>query len=298
MGLDALLQPLTPFPHSERHLPAVAENPFPLHCESHLRRRGHGRADGALVPKQTSRHGSRMPRRRNGALLQHHRRVGRREHFFQPLLRHHHCGAQFAVQSRHRGQEIAGGDGVKLAGRLVQQQHIGGHRHHRCQVQQLFLAARKLGHVFVEPVLNAEVAGHFRHPGAHHRLGGAQVFQPEGQFVPHFVGDDLGVGVLHNEADTGRLLPQGHIFQGSTVEQNSARQLAMGSQHRFHQAQKRGLAATAGAAQHYVAAPLYRKRNLAQSRLFPVGIAKTHPLNINQRQTDPSLTAQIQWHPL
>ena len=63
----------------------------------------------------------------------------------------------------------------------------------------------------MEPVLDAEVAGHLRHAQAHGALVAAEAFQDEGQLVPHFVGHDLRIGVLHDESDAGHLLALGHV---------------------------------------------------------------------------------------
>ena len=61
----------------------------------------------------------------------------------------------------------------------------------------------------VEQLLQPEELRHLRHPQADGLLIQPQIFQPEGQLVPHLVGDQLAVRVLHHVADAGALVPEG-----------------------------------------------------------------------------------------
>ncbi len=102
----------------------------------------------------------------------------------------------------------------------------------------------------MEPVLNAEIAGHFGDPGAHGFLVAAQAFQAEGQLVPDLVRDDLIVGILHDEADFGCLIPVGNLVQGHTVEENFAPSFAAGGKYGFQLPQQGAFSAAGGTAQH------------------------------------------------
>ena len=172
------------------------------------------------------------------------------ENVLQPVLGDDHRSAQLNVDLPDGIQKIRGGNGVQLAGRLVQHQNIRLHGHDGGQIEKLLLSAGQLRHIPVEPALDAEIAGHLRHPKAHGVRVGAQALQTEGQLVPHLVGDDLVIGILHDKADPGRLLPEGNIFQRNPVQQDLPAAPAMGSQHGFQVPQKRCLAAAGLAAQY------------------------------------------------
>ena len=170
------------------------------------------------------------------------------EDIFQPVLRDDNSGAKLHVDLPDGIQKVAGGNGVQLAGGFIQNQHLRLHGHDGGQIQKLLLAAGEIGHIPVEPVLNAKITGHLRHAAAHGGLITAQTFQPEGQLMPHLVGDDLVVGVLHDIADFGRLIPLGHVFQGDAVEANIPAAFTAGSKNAFQMAQESSLAAAAAAA--------------------------------------------------
>ena len=51
-------------------------------------------------------------------------RVARGQGLLQPVLGQQDGGAQLPVDLSQRGQKIRGGDGVQLAGGLVQNQHV------------------------------------------------------------------------------------------------------------------------------------------------------------------------------
>ena len=81
---------------------------------------------------------------------------GKGQRLLQPVLRQEDSGTQLPVDASQRLQKVGGGDGIQLAGGLVQDQHLGLHDHDGRQTQKLLLAAGKLLHRLVEPVLNAE----------------------------------------------------------------------------------------------------------------------------------------------
>ena len=90
------------------------------------------------------------------AAVQHGGVGGKGQRLLQPVLRQEDGGAQLAVDAAQRLQKVGGGDGVQLAGRLVQDQHTGLHHHDGGQAQQLLLAAGQLIHRLVEPALDTE----------------------------------------------------------------------------------------------------------------------------------------------
>ena len=102
----------------------------------------------------------------------------------------------------------------------------------------------------MEPVLNAEVAGHFRHARAHGRLIAAETFEPERELVPDLVRDDLVVRVLHHKTDLRGLVTFGHLRERRAAEKDLAAALAVRREHRFEMAQQRGLAAAGASAEH------------------------------------------------
>ena len=184
-------------------------------------------------------------------------------------------GAQFDIDFPDGVEKIGSGNGVQLAGGLIQDQHFRLHGHDGSQIEKLFLTTGEIAHISVEPVLNAEIAGHFRYPGPHGGLVTAQAFQTEGQLVPDFVGDDLVVGVLHDIADFRRLHLLGQVGEGGTIEKDLTAALAEGGQGGFQMLQQGGLAAAGFAAEHHIFALLNGKGNILQRIPAAVGIGKT-----------------------
>ena len=126
----------------------------------------------------------------------------------------------------------------------------GLHHHHGGQRQQLLLSAGQLVHPPVEPVLYAEERRHLRHPAADGGRIIAQTLQPEGQLVPHLVGDGLLLRRLQHEADIRRLTAGRQLLQRLPIEPHAALHRPVGAQGRLQLPQEGGLAAAGGAAQH------------------------------------------------
>ena len=185
------------------------------------------------------------------------------------MLRNEDGRSQFCVDLPQGVQEIGSRNGVKLAGGFVQNQNLRLHGHDGCQVQQLLLSAGQIGNVSVEPVLNAEIAGHFRHPGAHGLLVAAQAFQPEGQLMPDLVRHDLIVRILHDEAHLRGLIPLTHIFQRNAVDADVPASLSVGRKHRFQVPQQRCFAAAAFAAEYHILPPPDGQADVGQG--WPAG---------------------------
>ena len=126
----------------------------------------------------------------------------------------------------------------------------------------------------MEPVLDAEVAGHFRHAQAHGALVAAEAFQDEGQLVPHFVGHDLRIGVLHDESDAGHLLAFGHISERHTIEQHPPALVPMGSERRLELTQERCLPTAALPTYQHKLARLDGHRGIAKGIARRFRVAK------------------------
>ena len=182
-------------------------------------------------------------------MLHDHHPVGGGEHILQTVFREDDGGAQLLIDLFDGVEEVRRGDGVQLAGRLVQNEHLRLHGHDGGQVQQLLLPPGEFADILMEPALDAEVAGHLRHAQAHGALVAAQALQPEGQLVPDLVGDDLAVRILHHIADLAALAALIHPGELLSLKIHSARALAERRQHGFHMAHERGLAAAAAPAQ-------------------------------------------------
>ena len=189
--------------------------------------------------------------------------------------------AELGVDLAHGVEKIARGDGVKLARRLVEDQHLRLHRHDGSEIQKLLLSAGERGHIAVEPVLNAEIAGHFRHTRAHGRLVAAETFEPERELVPDLVRDDLIVRVLHHEADLRGLVALGYLRERRAAEEDLAAALAVRREHRFEMAQQRGLAAAGAPAEHEKFPRADAQRNAVERELaLRRGVRKGQILDI------------------
>lgn len=210
--------------------------------------------------------------------LHHHHPVGQGEGLLQPVLGEEDGGAQLPVDFGEGGEKLRGGDGVELGGGLVEHQHLGLHGHDRRQVQQLLLPAGEGVDVPVEPVLNAEKAGHLRHPAADLGGGQPQVFQPEGQFVPHLVGHQLGIGVLLHKADGAGGGAGVEPVDGGAAVEDLPPAVAVGGHAGLEVAQQGGFAAARAAAEDGEGGGREGEADLPQGVLLPVGIAKAQSL--------------------
>ena len=211
---------------------------------------GHGQKHAVAPAAQLAAYLRGGAGTQQAAAVQHGGVGGKGQRLLQPVLRQEDGGAQLAVDAAQRLQEVGGGDGVQLAGRLVQDQHTGLHHHDGGKAQQLLLAAGQLIHRLVEPALNAEERRHLRHAAADGGSIAAHALQPEGQLVPDLVRHHLMLRRLEDEADVRRLLPQGDIPQGRALKIDLPLGGAVGGENGLELAQQRGFAAAGGAAQH------------------------------------------------
>ena len=151
---------------------------------------------------------------------QHHHLVYGGVQLLQPVLGQDDRHAKLLVDASEHLEERPGRHRVQLSGGLVQHQHVRLHDHDASQVHLLFLTAGEGVDVPVEQLLQAEELGHLRHPQADSLLIQPQIFQPEGQLMPHLVGDQLAVRVLHHVADSGALVPEGQPVHRRAVERH------------------------------------------------------------------------------
>ena len=218
-----------------------------------------------LRPEEASRSAGGI-RRQNTPLFHHHRPVCRWKDVLQAVLRDEDRSPQLQVDFPHRIQEIRRSNGIQLAGGFVQDQHLRLHGHDRSQIEQLLLPAGEAVHIPVEPILDAKIACHFRHPGPHGFLIAAQALQAKGQLMPDLVRHNLFIRILHHIANPGSLLLLGNLLQRRPAKENPAASLAMGRQHRFQVPQEGGLATATSAAEHHILPWLDGQTDLGQRR--------------------------------
>ena len=243
---------------------------------------GHGQEHAVSPAPQPAAYLGGRAGTQQAAAVQHGGVGGKGQRLLQPVLRQEDGGAQLAVDAAQRLQKIGGGDGVQLAGGLVQNQHLGLHDHDRGQTQQLLLAAGQLIHRLVEPVLNAEEGCHLRHTAADGRGIAAQALQSEGQLVPDLVRHHLMLRRLEDEADVRRLLPQGDVPQRRTLKVHLALGDAVGRQDGLELAQQRGFAAAGGAAQHPEFAGADGEVHAGQGGAALLGVGKAEAGKVEQ----------------
>ena len=199
--------------------------------------------------------------------------VGNRKDLLQPVLHQQDRQPQFAVQLLQRCNEIGSGNRVKLAGRLVQNQHLRLHDHDRRKVENLLLPARECVGLLSEPALNAEIACHLANAAANDLGRQPQIFQTECQLVPNLVGHNLVVRVLEDVPD----FRWGPLPSGVG---DAAGQFPRRCQLGLEQPEQRGLAAAGFAAHHHKFPAPHRKADMLHSRLPGAGVAKAQILDL------------------
>ena len=123
------------------------------------------------------------------------------ERFFQTMFGQEDGRSQFAVDLAKRRKKIRRGNGVELARRLVENQHLRLQDHNGSEIQELLLPTGQLCDRLIKPCLDAEKRCHFRNAAANGRGIIAEGFQPERQLVPDLVGRDLIFRTLLHKAD-------------------------------------------------------------------------------------------------
>ena len=136
----------------------------------------------------------------------------------------------------------------------------------------------------MEPILDSEIASHFRYPAPHGFLIAAQAFQAEGQLMPYLVRHDLVVRVLHHKADLLGLVPVRNLLQRNAPEQDFAGALAVRGEDRFQLPQEGTLAAAGFAAEDQKFPLVNRQADMLQ-RMLPLrgGIGKCQILDLEMR---------------
>ena len=163
----------------------------------------------------TTHGGRRLLRRAGGkqpSPLEHDEMIRQRHGLLQPLLRQQDREPQLLVELAQRVQESTRRDGVELARRLVQNEHIRPHDHDGGKVEHLLLAAGERVHVALEPVGDAKIARHLGDAQTHGFFVAAEALEPERELVKHLVRHDLIVRMLEHEADAPRLLGKRDVF--------------------------------------------------------------------------------------
>ena len=266
------LQEIPALPHGDRAGRVAAD------AGPHPHGGGHGQKHPVATVTELPPHLRRRAGTQQPAAVQHRRVRGQGQRLLQPVLRQDHRRAQLPVDAAQRLQELRRRDGVKLAGGLVQNQHLGLQNHDRRQTQQLLLPAGQLIHVLVKPVLNTKKRRHLCHPAADGRRVKAQTLHAEGQLVPHLVRHHLVLRRLQYKPDLRRLPPVGHILQRHTLKEDTALRRAVGRQHRLALAQQRGLAAARRAAQHPKLPQAHGQRYVVQRPAALLGIGEAEML--------------------
>ena len=151
------------------------------------------------------------------------------------------------------------------------------------------------------PGLHPEKCSHLRNAPADHRGGKPEVFQAEGKFVPHGVGDNLRFRILQNdahglrrEAVPGRVGLSGRrsifravcrrILRGAgrrpnrrhvrAVHENPPRKVAEGREFALDEAEKGGFAAAGEAAKHCKITRIHGKTDPAERVIGSLRIAE------------------------
>ena len=250
---------------------------------------GHGQEHIVAAAPQGTAHRLRRAGTEEMAAVQHGGVGGQGQCLLETVLRQEDGDAQLAVQAAHGLQKVGGGNGVQLAGGLVQYQQTGLEHHDRGQGQQLLLAAGELVHFPMEPVLDAEEGGHLCHAATDGGRVAAKALQSEGQLMPDLVGDGLLLRGLKDEADIGGLLMGRQVIQRLTVEEDTALGRTVGAQGGLQLAEKRGLAAAGGAAEDPELALTDREGHIRQRGAGLLGIGKTKMLQTQQFRHGESL---------
>ena len=126
----------------------------------------------------------------------------------------------------------------------------------------------------MEPFLNPEKAGHFRHTAANGRGIVAQTFQAESKLMPDLIGDNLAVRVLPDKPDTLTLLPYVPLLQRLSQKCNAAAGNTMGCQTGFQLPEQSTFSAPGRTAENEKIAPLNGQITVLQRGYGCIGVVK------------------------
>ena len=123
----------------------------------------------------------------------------------------------------------------------------------------------------MKPALNAEIARHFGDAQTHRRLIQPKAFQPERQFMPHLIRNDLMIRILHHVGDSAALRAQIQRFDRLILKQDRARLFAVRRENRLQMPKQRGFAAAGFADDRQKFAALHAQAYILQYRLIGAG---------------------------
>ena len=101
--------------------------------------------------------------------------------------------------------------------------------------------------------------------------------------MPDLVGDDLVVGILHDEADLCRLLRKRNIGKVFAAEEDAAAAVTVGGQDGLQVAQERGLAGAGLAAEDHIVAPVDGQINIVKDLSSCFGVGKGQIFDLKMR---------------
>ena len=116
MTCDIFRQPIPPLPNGDG---AIC---FIFHHRPNPHSGGHGEEHGVTLVSEQHSHLFRCAGAENFALIHNGHGGSQRKGFFQPMLGQNDGDAKFTVDLTQRSKKVTGGDGIKLTGRLVQNQ--------------------------------------------------------------------------------------------------------------------------------------------------------------------------------
>ena len=190
------------------------------------------------------------------------------------MLRQNDRRAKLPVDLAESRQKIRRGNGVKLARRLVENQHFWLQDHNGSEIQELLLPTGQLCDRLIKPFLNPEKRRHFRNAAANRRRIVAEGFQPECQLMPDLIRDDLILRALLHKADSFSLFALVKGIQISALEQNLTASASMRRENSFELPQKRTFSASGRTAKHQKLARLDGQRQVGDCVLFLFRICK------------------------
>ena len=233
---------------------------------------GHGEEHRVSTAFQLRTHFCRYAGAKELAVVHHGDARCKAKGFFQAVFGQEDGRTKLAVDFAEGGKKIRCGDGVKLACRLVEDQDFWLEHHDGRQIQKLLLPAGQLRDGLIEPRLNAEKRCHLRDAAANRRRIVAEGFQPERQFVPDLIRDDLILRALLHKANLLGLFALGQHVEVSAVKKDFTVSASMRREDSFQLPQKRTFAAARGAAKHQKLARLDGQRQIGNCvfRLFRV----------------------------
>ena len=120
------------------------------------------------------------------------------------MFSHEYSEGEVLIEPFQCSCEVSRSNGVKLCSGFIEDKELWLHNEYRCKIEELFLSARKLSGIPVEPVIYAEIACHFRNTAVYLIRLYNKIFKTESQFVPHLVGNYLLFGTLCHETHRSR----------------------------------------------------------------------------------------------